>query len=108
MLELTTAIQAAWQKKKKKKRLRGAKESHLYDHKWVYGQNSWEIQRHQAETFHHVMSQKKNHALEEQTFTHNPISCFTMLPNPSNSKAAQTTACQRNQMQAVEKQSSRV
>lgn len=34
---------------------------------------------------------------------HSPISSFTMLPNPSNSKAARTAACQRNQMQPVEK-----
>lgn len=57
MSELTTAIGAAG--RKTKRRLRGAKKSHLYDHKWVYGQNSWEIQTHRVETFHRVMSQKK-------------------------------------------------
>lgn len=35
---------------------------------------------------------------------HSPIICFTMLPNPSNSKAACTTACQRNHTQPAEKQ----
>lgn len=44
---------------KKKKSLWGAKKSHLYDHKWVYGQNSQEIQTHQVEIFHCIMSQKK-------------------------------------------------
>lgn len=46
---------------------------------------------------------KENHTQEENMSPHSPIGCFTMLPNPSNSKAARTAACQRNQMQPVEK-----
>jgi len=46
---------------------------------------------------------KENHMQEGKTSPHNPIGCFTMFPNPSNSKAARRAACQRNQMHPVEK-----
>lgn len=84
------------------------KESHLYDHKWVYGQNSWEIQTHQVETFQCIMSQKKITRRRSRRPHTIPSAAFPCLPNPSNSKAACTTACQRNQIQAVEKHSSQI